>query len=205
VCEPYAPDEHTLLLLHFDGYYAGAQDEPGTAEGTSFAEGRFGQGVLIDNADKLSYPAEGNLRPEAGAIEFWVRPNFDAHSGRVHTFFETEDPKSSGGIQIAMDGDLGFLFWTAEGSTGISANVLDWQAGDWHHVATTWQGYDMALFVDGRRVASSNAANPPAVLGDAFRVGSTPNLGWQADAVIDELRISDIPRLGKGDACGRSW
>ena len=56
---PYTADSHTLLLLHFDGNYAGAQGEVGTPEGTSFVEGRHGQGVLINEADTLTYPTAG--------------------------------------------------------------------------------------------------------------------------------------------------
>jgi len=106
---PYVPDEQTLLMLHFDGYYAGTQDEPGTAQDTSFAEGRYGQGVLIDNADTLTYTTAGNLNPEAG---------------------------------------------------------------------------------------TNQATTPPEAIGSTFFVGTSPDLPWQADAVVDELHISDVPRLG---------
>jgi len=62
----------------------------------------------------------------------------------------------------------------------------------------------MWLYVDGRMVDSRHdGVVLPAMLGPLFRVGSAPDLGWETDAVIDELRISDIPRLGDSDACGR--
>ena len=51
--------------------------------------------------------------------------------------------------------------------------------------------------------AAEKAGVPvPAGLGGTFYVGSTPSGEWQLDAVIDELRISDTPRLGNSDSCG---
>lgn len=200
---PYAVDEHTLLLLHFDGDYAGAQGEEGAANGTTFASGVFGLGVLIDVTDTLTYTTENNLELHAGTIEFWVRPNFDSAGAGVHTLFETEDPWGVGGIQIAMGGGtLGWLIWAGENLSGVHSAV-DWRAGEWHHVAAAWQEQEMWLALDGRLVDSYDGVVLPTTLGPAFRVGSTPNLGWQVDGVIDELRISDAPRVGNNDLCGR--
>jgi hypothetical protein len=199
---PYAVDEHTLLLLHFEGDYAGAQGEEGTANGTSFEPGVFGQGVLIDATDTLTYTTENNLDLHAGTIELWVRPNFDSPGDGVHTLFETEDPWEVGGIQIAMGGGhVGWLIWAGENVSGV-LSAVDWRAGEWHHVVAAWQEEKMWLAWDGRLVDSYDGVVLPAALGPALRVGSTPNLGWQVDGVIDELRISDRPRLGNSDTAG---
>ena len=200
---PYVVDEHTMLLLHFDGSYTGDQGEVGTASGTSFEPGQYGQGVLIDADDTLTYTTESNLNLNAGTIEFWVRSNFDSAGAGVHTLFETEDPWDIGGIQIATGGGtVGWIIWTRDSVAAVHTPV-DWRAGEWHHVAAAWQQHEMWLFVDGRLVDSYDGVVLPATLGPAFRVGSTPNLGWQADAVIDELRISNVPRLGNSETCGR--
>jgi DNA-binding beta-propeller fold protein YncE len=201
---PYETDGHTLLLLHFNGDTTGDQGEVGTESGISFEPGRFGQGVLIDAVDTLTYTTEGNLNLNAGAIEFWVRPNFDSSDAGIHTLFETEDPWHTGGIQIATGGGtVGVVIWTeGETVTGVHAGI-NWRAWEWHHVAVAWQQHQMWLFVDGRQADRNDEIVLPAMLGPAFRVGSTPNLGWQADAVIDELRISDIPRVGNSETCSR--
>jgi hypothetical protein len=201
---PYETDDHTLLLLHFEGDTIGEEGEEGTQSGISFEPGRFGQGVLIDAGDILTYTTESNLNLNAGTVEFWVRPNFDSSDAGIHTLFETEDPWHTGGIQIATSGGtVGVVIWTGgETVTGVHASI-NWRAREWHHVAVAWQQHQMWLFLDSRQADQNNEIVLPAALGPAFRVGSTPNLGWQADAVMDELRISDVPRVGNSDACGR--
>ena len=200
---PYSVDEHTLLLVHFDGDYAGAEGEIGSADGASFAPGMFDQGVLIDATDTLTYPTTGNLNRTAGTIEFWVRINQEVATGEIHDLFEFDGP--GGGIQIVKHsgGNLHVVMRNATDLTDIGAETGDWQAGEWHHVAVTWQGSQMALLVDGFPQASSDTASPPDSLAQTLYVGSSPRGEWQANAVIDELRISDIPRLGEGEVCNR--
>jgi hypothetical protein len=192
---PYDLESHTLLLLHFDGDVTGAGGEEGTATGITFEPGRFGQGVLIDDEDTLIYRTEENMQLQAGSIEMWVRPNEDSQAMvGVHTLLETEDPADQGGIQVAMgDGNLGAVIWTREIVNGVHS-AIDWRAGEWHHLAVSWQDHELWLAIDGWLVDHRDQVTLPPALGPAFRVGSTPNLGWQANAVLDELRISDIPR-----------
>jgi len=83
----------------------------------------------------------------------------------------------------------------------VAYNVAYWQAGEWHHVAATWAGTDIALYVDGEQQASSDDASPPDVLANTMHVGSSLWNDQQADAVMDELRISDVPRIGNSDTC----
>ena len=202
--EPYTGDDHTLLLLHFDGSYAGAEDEEGTVSGASFAPGKHGQGALIDETDTLTYPAAGNLDGSAGTIEFWVQPQWNGDDGEMHTLFEAADPAGRG-IQLARDG-LGYLHFilrTPKGQDGTGCSLSDWRAGEWRHLAATWSTREAALYVDGRLCSQRAGAPPPAGLSGAIQVGGSPGLGWQADAVFDELRISDVPRLGNSDSCGR--
>ena len=200
---PYQDDPHALLLLHLDGDYEGVQGEAGTANGTSFTSGKFGQGVLIDATDTLTYPTAGNLNQAAGTIEFWVRPNQEGDYGQIHVLFEID--YMDHGIQIAKHGggNLHFLMRSGEQLTDIHAPASHWRSGEWHHVTATWQGTHMALYIDGLPQAGSDSASPPQMLGPVFYLGSSPRGDWQADAIIDEFRISDIPRLGSNQPCNR--
>jgi DNA-binding beta-propeller fold protein YncE len=199
---PYTVDEHTLLLLHFDGDYAGAQGEAGTANSTGFEAGRHGQGVLVDDTDTLTYTTAGNLNRTAGSIEFWLRPNWPGDDMQSYTFFEVGNEWFNR-MRVMKDGanNLRFMVWDSTTEYGVAHNVDDWQAGEWHHIAATWQGTDIGLHVDGTQVASESNAHPPDTLSAEMYVGSASREGQQANAVIDELRISDIPRVGNSEAC----
>jgi hypothetical protein len=199
---PYEPDPHTKLLLHLDGSYDGAEGEPGTPNGTTFLPGRHGQGVLVDNNDTLSYTATGNIASTQGAVEFWFRPNWNGDDGGNHTlFWWGEDPVF---FHLRKDGISNLVFdrFFDGGSCGAPVNVADWKAGEWHHLAFTWEGTAMVLYVDGRVVAQAiceGVANPGA---SSFYVGSGIGGNQSVDGIIDEFRISDMPRLGNSDTAG---
>ena len=201
---PYAVDAATRLLLHLDDSYTGAQGQPGTATGTEFVSGRYGQGVLVDGSDSLVYAAAGNIALTQGAVEFWLRPNWPGNDQESHTFFEVGDGWFNR-LRVMKDGanNLRFMVWDSTTEYGVATNVSHWQAGEWHHVAATWQDTTIALYVDGVLVGSESNAHVPDVLGSQIYVGSATWEGQQADAVIDELRISDVPRVGNSDVCGR--
>lgn len=191
-------DPHTLLLLHFDGSYAGAQGQVGDASGTTFAPGRYSQGVLIDSNDMLTYPVAGNLNRTRGAIEFWIRPNWDGADGRGYTFFEVGQGWLNR-MRILKDGanNLRFLLWDSSKEYGVGYNVAHWKAGEWHHIGVTWADTQVVMYVDGQQRESTNAARVPDILAPMLSIGAS--VVWrdsQANAVIDEFRISDIPRIG---------
>lgn len=202
---PYEVDEHTLLLLRLDGSYDGAQGEPGMAAGTSFEPGRFGQGVLVNDDDTLTYTAAGNWNLSQGALEFWVRPNWDGADEGYYILFEESTPGNPDNLVRVHGGGWLWVIMQASGTGyGVTHRTADWKAGDWHHVAFTWQDSRLTLFEDGLPVDSTEEGGVPDLPGELLSVGAGLSWsGYRADAVIDELRISDVPRVGNSDSCGR--
>lgn len=200
---PYEVDEHTLLLLHLDGSYTGAQGETGTPAGTTFTSGRYNQGVAFDSGDTLTYATTGNLNRTEGSIEFWIRPDWNGKDGQDYAFFETGFAWDNG-IRLAKDGADNFRFFVWSGSTeyGIAHWVADWKAGEWHHIAATWTESEIALYEDGVQVGREPAQAPETLFEPLF-VGSGASDGRVAAGVMDEFRISDVPRLGNSLTCGR--
>ena len=199
---PYSVDTHTTLLLHFDGSYNGEQGELGTPNGTTFTQGKYAQGVLIAPDNTLTYATEGNINRTQGAIEFWIKPDWDGGDGQGYTFFEVGNNWFNR-IRIMKDGanNLRFMLWDSATEYGVAYNVASWNAGEWHHIAATWEETNIALYVDGQQRSSSNTANPPDTLADTIFIGSSLWNDQQANAVIDEIRISDISRIGNSDTC----
>ncbi len=200
---PYEVNTHTSLLLHFDGDFSGAEGEIGTASGVTFTTGYHGQGVLITDTNILSYPVTGNLTHTFGAVEFWLRPDWDGDDGGNHTLFWWGYWGNF--LHLRKDGisNLVFDYFYEDGSCGAPTNVAHWRAGEWHHLAFTWAENVISLYVDGQRVNQSECEGTARPVAPDFYIGSNPDGSLAVDATIDELRISDVPRLGNSDSCER--
>jgi streptogramin lyase len=200
---PYEMDSHTLLLLHFDGDHAGAEGEMGTATGTTFTGGRYGQGLHMDDTDTLTYTTAGNLNHTWGAVEFWIRPNWDGDDGGDHALFWWGD--DAGMLHLRKDpiSNLVFDYFYAGGGCGAPTNVAKWRTGEWHHLAFTWAETEIRLYVDGQRVARSECGGTAQPAAPEFYVGSWAGGTRSIEATLDELRISDMPRVGNNEVCGR--
>ncbi|MEJ5198819.1 MAG: LamG-like jellyroll fold domain-containing protein, partial [Anaerolineae bacterium] len=187
---------------HFDGSYQGTNGEIGNASGVSFAAGRYDQGLLMDDADTLSYETAGNLNRTQGAIEFWVRPTWNGNDGREYVFFEA-GAEWFNRMMIVKDGanNLRLMTWDSAQEYGVAYNIGHWRAGEWHHVAATWDVATLALYVDGQLVDRNAQARPPDRLADRLSIGVHVSGGSQVNATLDEFRISDIPRVGNSDTC----
>lgn len=187
-------DAHTLLLLPFDDDLASAEGEPPTeASGATFEAGISGAGVLIDGSDLLAYNTAGHFAGGAGTIEFWIKPRWNGNDHTTHFFFTIGDA-----VWVVKDGadNLRFFLGPEDSEAYQGYNLGEWAANDWHHLAVTWTvPGEMKTYLDGvERISHSSAARdlvspvPPAM-----SIGSQSG-SLQANAVIDELRISDIAR-----------
>jgi hypothetical protein len=201
--EPLAADTDTTLLAHFEGDARSGTIAPVVARGLRYTTGAAGRGVNLTPGSALSYRSRGVLAPKAGSIEFWVRPSWEGNAGKSHVFFQAGDPfNNSMLLQVDGANNLRFMVWGDDPATpavesnverGVGTSVAAWKAGEWHHVAATWDrsGQQLALYMDGR---TADATNNGIILRDlsqpSFWVGAAASGESSADAVLDELRIS---------------
>ena len=199
---PYAPDAHTVLLCHFDGTVRSDVAAASSAQGIAFAPGKFSQGVPVRAPARLSYATASPLNPDRGAIELWVQPLWDGGDGDAHVLLAA-GTEYDNGVSLFKDGanNLRFLAWAEGAEHGAGYGVGRWRRGDWHHVAVTWHGTDLVMYVDGRPVAEAADCRLPTASSPRLFVGSNADGTRWADAVLDELRISDDTRVGDSDAC----
>jgi hypothetical protein len=191
---PYVSGTNTLLLLSFDNHYEGTQGEMANAAGTTFTTGKFGQAVVFNGNDRLTLTTADNLSLEQGSIEFWLRPNWNGDDEQNYVFFEVGDEWPNR-LRLMKDGanNLRFITWDGEIEYGVATNVTHWQAGDWHHVAASWEGTEIALFVDCVEKERVSPAHLPDVLAETIHIGAATFEVHKAEAAIDELRITSVP------------
>jgi len=127
---------------------------------------------------------------DALTIEAWVQPTKFPPPDDYATIVRKEGAfalRFGGG---AMRSSIGLLVWMDGAPDRLESPPLRWRAGEWHHVAGTFDGKQMRLYVDGREVASLPIEAPASVdvSGDACFVGGC-GVKWPFRGAIDEVRI----------------
>ena len=159
---------------------------------------------------------------EQGTIEFWVKPTWNPSSQNQGTyiFFDVQNmltigrswndqtaPYSNGYIYFTtrrFDGqDCNYGFWEVNSadSTALKREPTvsqSWRPDTWHYIAATWDHRgpsQISLYIDGDRIGTKSISYicynfPP----ETFAVGSFADGTYQANSVVDELRISNAQR-----------
>jgi hypothetical protein len=197
--QEHTPDANTLLLLHCNGDLTGTQGEtPAQATGVTFESGVFGNGAHFDAGNQVYFSSEGNISSLQGTLEFWIKPRWNGNDGLGYVVLRYG---VEGGMLFFKDGGN---FWRLilnrygfggkpELGAGINLSA-EWRANEWHHCAFTWSSDSLNLYVDGIHRSGRQVASPLNVVNETtFQLGADFN-DFYLDAVIDELRISDIAR-----------
>lgn len=194
---PLTPDAHTLLLAHFDkdlnASHAGGL---GLAEGgaTLTGEGRFGGAAMLGRRRVVTFRGQGNFPGNAGTIEFWLQPQWNGDDGRLRSILSAgAAPHDRININKLATGRFGAgVFGTPAGAADFVYRRADydiraWRAGQWHHVAVCWGDGELALWLDGNKVAARTGALAPQI--------APPEIALlDSDCAIDELCISRVVR-----------
>lgn len=198
------------LLLHLDNAAGGANGEsPTLAQNVAYTTGKWGQALALPADGKLEFAREHNLDLAEGAIEMWVALRADGndpvYADHWHPLFHY---RASNGdyMVIAQSENSGVLYgggvvngqW--QSAYGSRANMREWKAGEWHHLAFAYSasGNWMRFYVDGVLVADTNEGHywPPASDGNSFVVGGDI---WNTAAyyALDEVRLSGRAATGE--------
>ncbi|MBN2450885.1 MAG: LamG domain-containing protein, partial [Lentisphaeria bacterium] len=190
--------EPPLLYVPFDGSCVPAVHAaaPSRGDGAGWPQLTFGPGVrgqaaLLDADCRL--PAAGHFDTRRGTIAFWLRPLWDGTDPASHVLFciygreDLPEPwLHSRWSIVAQGGRLRAWVW-GEGDGGrieLEADITAWRAGEWHHLALTWDGISsgqadavVRLTVDGEP-----ASGKTGVALTAGPVSTVLDIGRDSDA-----------------------
>lgn len=183
--------------------------------GVSFVSGKVGQAFSFDGSGGayIDLPNSTNLFPVSGQITIgaWIKPNFSVFNG-WDTILTKRDGCSSAGVsyQLAVNkGDPNDVYGAvvlalsrADGSidranAGPSAVTVP-NDGQFHHVAGTFDGSMMKVYLDGQLVGQLARSEALLVTTTAPQIGHHGGCATQrANAIIDEIEFYDQALTGK--------
>jgi concanavalin A-like lectin/glucanase superfamily protein/BACON domain-containing protein len=194
-----APSEHLVGAWSFDESSgttvtdSSGHGNNGTIEGAVRTSGGLAGGAIVFDGDDdlVTIPDSRSLDFSGGlTVEGWVRPNVLAGSLRALAVKEGDGEPFTWGLFAAGVGGLpsGHAITDAERIARASAKVS--LVPVWTHLATTYDGSQVRLYLNGRLVASAPQKGPLAVGSGPLHIGGT-ELGQWFDGLIDEVRVYD--------------
>ena len=141
-----------------------------------------------------------------GTVEFFMKPEWSTADLPPKTrrgLFYGRMAKSGGSnyyiVSYTKDRLEGYIRCLRDGksrSHRTTKKGLAFKKGEWVHVAWVW-GKDQALFINGKKVASRPMEGFEVLSPMTCLVLGHSRANKNIDAVVDELRVSDIPRYDK--------
>ncbi len=179
-------------------------NNPSAQSGVSFVTGKVGQGMTLASDGFIDIPDNSNLQLQAFTIDAWVKPkapstNADGLGDVV--FAKTRSfafPQFSYGLTWSSADNrwhvlLGHTL--EDGSSHSSAGA--YAPDQFYHVALTYDGTTLSLYVDGVLDFSATIGRPILFSAEQASIGANPEIfrdagflrSWQG--VIDELELFD--------------
>ncbi|HEX6667758.1 MAG TPA: LamG-like jellyroll fold domain-containing protein [Solirubrobacterales bacterium] len=191
-----APATGLVLALGFDetsGATAAdaspAKNNGAVSGAISNAGGKFGRALSFDGVnDKVDVPDANSLDLTTGmTLEAWVKPTTNA------------------GYRTALMKERGAnLLYALYASNGVAPNSENFTAAEnavnapaakalalnaWTHIASTYDGTTLRLFVNGEQVATKAATGAMPNTTGALRIGGNAPWGEYFSGLIDEVRV----------------
>lgn len=153
----------------------------------------------------VAFAAIGNITNVAGTIAFQFRPNASSSEARSFTLFEWRPESADEGpnvlsLQFRADARPGLLFRLRGGvpKPDLYLGVeIDWNGGEWHHLAVSWDPRDARIYWDGSLIARSPVNAIVGIPGPHFVVGGALGGGSLADGLLADFRVYSKPLIDR--------
>jgi glucose/arabinose dehydrogenase len=169
---------------------ASGRGNAGTLSGPVRTTGRYGGGLSFDGVnDWVTVADASSLDLTTGmTLEAWVRPAALGSAWRTvvlkeqagqlaYGLYAGTDTGSRPAAHVFTSRDIGLL--------GPSALPLS----TWSHLAMTWDGLTVRVYVNGTQVSSSALAGTAVTSGSPLRIGGNSVWPEWFSGVIDEVRV----------------
>ncbi|WP_406694367.1 N,N-dimethylformamidase beta subunit family domain-containing protein [Singulisphaera sp. Ch08] len=161
----------------------------GTISGATWATGRFGGALAFNGTSNWVTVNDASTLDLSNAmtLEAWIRPT--ALSGWESVLLKENGAGLAYGLYASQDvprpgifARIGDIDRTAPGTATLPANT-------WSHLAATYDGASLRIYVNGTLVNFSSESGSIAVSSGALRIGGNSIWGEYFSGLIDEVRI----------------
>jgi len=138
----------------------------------------------FDGSDEVTIPSDSSLNPTTAiTVMAWI--NADDWIGNRRILQKGVDDQ----YRLIEEGNLEF---SLAGISGADIETPLPTTGTWHHIAGTYDGSIIRLYVDGVEKASSSVSGPIQTSSTPLYIGNKPFSSYSGDhfkGIIDEVRI----------------
>jgi glucose/arabinose dehydrogenase/chitodextrinase len=168
---------------------ASGTGNPGTIGTAAWSTaGKYGNALSFNGTTaRVTVPDSASLRLTAGmTLEAWVFPTTANANWRDVIYKGNDDyyleATSSASSRPVGGGKFGGNYGEVYGTTALTANT-------WTHLAVTYDGATLRLFVNGTQVSSGARTGPIASSSGALSIGGDGPFGQYFSGRIDDVRI----------------
>ncbi|HUJ09103.1 MAG TPA: LamG-like jellyroll fold domain-containing protein [Verrucomicrobiae bacterium] len=169
-------------------YDSSGNSNTGVVSGSSWSwtSGMFGSAIHFGGYDQVAVPNSASLNPVQGiTVSAWVNADNWYNYPRI---LEKGSSDNQYGLFVNPSGQLVFL---VSGVTNGTVVATPPSAGAWHHIAGTYDGSLISLYIDGQVAAQQAASGQVPVTTDPLAVGFRPgaSIFYYFQGTIDDVRI----------------
>lgn len=192
----------------------------GTAVATTYGPGVVGRAFQFDGGGYVRVPNAPSLDPAAITVEAWVKSSAEGTKaqGRYRYLVAKGIDPEAASYALYTGHSGGLFFFVYDGTHSVASpdggpGIWD---GEWHHVAGTFDGTNVRLYVDGTQVGNGTPSaltinyNMPGgndlFIANYFWPGT-----WGFSGSVDELSIynhalsdSEIQTIASAGSAGKS-
>ncbi|GEM_PF-2148789 len=193
-----------LLFDNLDGQSLNLVDNTAgkISANTTFVPTKYNKGFLSGEGVGnrcITYKGEGNFNPLQGTLELWVQigDKFAKNKHNEHLATLKIDDNNCIGLYYNFKNNA-LMYWIKDADTPgqnihqkelntfMGGPVLDWHAGERHHIAITWQKDHTLMYIDG---ISARWQNYRGQLYAKFNKNSKIEIARDSNFIIDAIRI----------------
>jgi hypothetical protein len=181
--------------------YDSAGDNHGTINGATWIQGINGSALSFDgDMDYVSIDDDNSLDlSEEGTIEAWVYiTNYQPYAGIIHKGNKKDFSDEAYSLQFwGNGGTVRFALFDENGDYENIDSTFELEVEQWYHLAVTWNGSTLALYIDGEVdnskenvIGSVRNTNGMLQIGSQLTEKYNNNYGYlEFEGVIDEVKM----------------